>query len=338
MQRLDDKTKRIVAIILMFVFFLGGSRLSKYVVEKREAAAEDEYPMSRDVYLLDTYCQLTVYEGGGSEALAAAVDALNRYDDIMNYSKEGSDIYNINHRDSDTVSIDPDTAEMLRMSRELCVETGEVLEPAIRPVTELWDFKEEKKVPEAAKIEEALTRIKSLKWYVEGDTFTAEDPDVQIDVGAVAKGFIADKVKTVMKENGVSSGIINLGGNVLCIGERPDNTAFTVAVKDPQNESGYSNVLELNDLSAVTAGAYERCFEENGVRYHHIIDPKTGYSAQTGLESVTVVGPVSAICDGLSTSLFIMGEDKGKDFIEQYNAAHKTDYAAYFLKEEAEQN
>ena len=318
MQRLDDKTKRIVAIILMFVFFLGGSGLSKYVIEKREAAAEDEYPMSRDVYLLDTYCQLTVYEGGGKEALEAAVDALNRYDDIMNYSKEGSDIYNINHRDSDTVSIDPDTAEMLRMSRELCVETEGVLE--------------------ASKIEEALTRIKSLKWYIEGDTFTAEDPDVLIDVGAVAKGFIADKVKTVMKENGVSSGIINLGGNVLCIGERPDNTAFTVAVKDPQNESGYSNVLELNDLSAVTAGAYERCFEENGVRYHHIIDPKTGYSAQTGLESVTVVGPVSAICDGLSTSLFIMGEDKGKEFIEQYNVEHKTDYAAYFLKEEAEQN
>ena len=326
--------KRIIGIILMFVFFLGGSALSKYVVAQREAAAENEYPMSRDVYLLDTYCQLTTYEGGGQEALSAAVDALNDYDDTMNYSKEGSDIYNINHRSSDRVEISADTAEMLELARELCVETNGVLEPAIRPVTSLWDFKEEKKVPDEAKLKEALSKVKSLAWHIEGTEFVAEDEDVLIDVGAIAKGFIADKIKTVMKDNGVTSGIINLGGNVLCIGERPDGTPFSIGVTDPGSEEGYSAALELNDISAVTAGAYERYFIEDGVRYHHIIDPKTGYPAKTGLESVTIVGPVSGICDGLSTSIFIMGKEAGTKFLESYNKAHGTAYEVYFLDEE----
>ncbi len=326
--------KRIIAIVLMFVFFLGGSALSKYVTEQRKAAAENEYPMTRDVYLLDTYCQLTSYEGGGQEALSKAVEALNHYDDIMNYSKEGSDIYNINHRDGERVSIDKDTADMLRLARELCIETDGVLEPAIRPVTKLWDFKDVKKVPDAQAISQALTKVKSLAWDIEGDEFVAADMDVRIDVGAIAKGYIADRIKEVMLDNGVSSGIINLGGNVLCIGARPDGTFFSVAISDPGSEDGYFMALELNDVSAVTAGAYERCFVEDGIRYHHIIDPATGYSARTGLESVTVVGPVSAICDGLSTSIFIMGEDKGRKFLESYNTRHGTDYIAYFLPEE----
>lgn len=326
--------KRIAAIILMFVFFLGGSALSKYVIKQREAAAENEYPMTRDVYLLDTYCQLTSYEGGGQEALSKAVEALNHYDDIMNYSKEGSDIYNINHREQEHVRIDHDTAEMLILARELCIETDGILEPAIRPVTSLWDFKEEKKVPDADALSQALTKVKSLAWDIEGDEFVAADTDVRIDVGAIAKGYIADRIKEVMIDNGVSSGIINLGGNVLCIGGRPDGTPFSVAISDPGSEDGYFMALELNDTSAVTAGAYERYFIEDGVRYHHIIDPETGYPARTGLESVTVVGSVSAVCDGLSTSLFIMGEDKGRKFLESYNARHGTDYEAYFLHEE----
>ncbi len=326
--------KRIAAIALMCVFFLGGSALSKYVVEQRKAAAQNEYPMTRDVYLLDTYCQLTSYEGGGQEALSKAVDALNHYDDIMNYSKEGSDIYNINHREQERVTIDHDTADMLKLARELCIETDGVLEPAIRPVTELWDFKEVKKVPDEDSLSLALTKVKSLAWDIEGDEFVAADEDVRIDVGAIAKGYIADRIKEVMHDNGVSSGIINLGGNVLCIGTRPDGTPFSVGITDPGSEEGYFMALELDDTSAVTAGAYERYFVEDGIRYHHIIDPRTGYSARSGLESVTVVGPVSAICDGLSTSIFIMGEDKGRQFLESYNTSHDTDYEAYFLAEE----
>ena len=262
------------------------------------------------------------------------MDALNHYDELLNYAREGSDIWRINHRSSDTVEIDPDTAALLTLMREFCVETGGVLEPAIRPVTELWDFKQEKRIPMAEALEKALGEVASLAWTIEDGSFVASDSRVRLDVGAVAKGFIADRVKDVMQAEGVSSCIINLGGNVLCIGCRPDGRPFSVGVMDPGDESSYAFALELNDLSAVTAGAYERCFYVDGVRYHHIIDPETGYSARTGLESVTVTGPVSAVCDALSTTLFIMGEERGRAFLEEYNRAHGAEYAAYFLKEE----
>ena len=323
--------KRTAAIILLFIFFFAGRGLTGLVLEKEKA--ENEYPMSTDIYLLDTYCVLTVYEGGGREALSEAVQALNKYDALMNFNREESDIYKINHRSTDRVSISDDTAGMLGLAREFCAETGGVFEPAIKPVTELWDFKEEKKVPEPSALEAALKKVGSLKWDIEGNEFVAYDKEVKIDAGAIAKGFIADRIREVMIKSGVTSGIINLGGNVLCIGKRPDGSPFSVAIRDPGDENGYAFALELEDLSAVTAGAYERCFVQDGVRYHHIIDPSTGFPARTGLESVSVTGPVSAVCDALSTSLFIMGEDRGKAFLDGYNEAHGGGYSAYFLDE-----
>ncbi|MDO4962374.1 MAG: FAD:protein FMN transferase, partial [Eubacteriales bacterium] len=308
----ESKRNRILAVILLFVFFIGGQQLTKLELSRRAAKAADAYPISRDVFLLDTYCSLTTYEGGGKEALSAAVEALNKYDDMINFSKEGSDIYRINHRETSEVDISEETAEILLLEREFCELTGGVLEPAIKPVTELWDFKEEKKVPDEKELKSALSKVKSLKWDVSDGKFIAYDADVRLDVGASAKGFIADKIKEVLIENGVTSGIINLGGNVLCIGHKPDGGLFSVAVYDPEHEDSYAFSMEIDDTSVVTAGAYERYFIEDGIRYHHIIDPSTGFPAQTGLESVTIVGPESGICDCLSTSLFIMGEERGK--------------------------
>ncbi len=332
----DKNKKRIIAVVLLFVFFLAGRQLTNMELQRRQNAGND-YPMSRDLYLLDTYCMITSYEGGGKEALAAAADALDAYDAMMNYNREGSDIYKINHRTSDRVEVSEDTAKLLMLCREFCEESGGILEPAIRPVTSLWDFKEEKKVPEEAELKEALGKVRSLQWTVEGNEFVALDEEVRIDVGAVAKGFIADRVKEVMLENGITSGIINLGGNVLCIGKRPDGKPFSIGVRDPEDEKGYAFALESDDGSVVTAGAYERSFIEDGVRYHHILDPATGYPARTGLESVTVTGPESAVCDGLSTTLFIMGEEKGREFLDSYNQEHGTAYQGYFLNEKAGQ-
>ena len=330
---MDRERKRFLGILLLILFFIGAKMLTGMVLEQRAAAKNGEYPMSRDVYLLDTYCTLTVYEGGGSEALDAAVDALNRYDDLFNYSKEGSDLWKINHRTEDRVEIAPETLEMLTLARSMCESSGGILEPAIRPVTELWDFKDKKQVPEEAVIREALGRVKSLQWDLEDGAFTAYDKDVRIDAGAIAKGYIADLIKKDMKDHGVTSGIINLGGNVLCIGHRPDGSPFSVGVMDPGSKDGYWMALDIDDISAVTAGAYERCFEQDGIRYHHIIDPATGYPARSGLESVTVTGPVSAVCDGLSTTLFILGEEKGKAFLERWNQENSSSYEAYFLHE-----
>ena len=311
---------------------------------------EDSYPMSRDLYLLDTFCQLTVYEGGGKEALDVAAAKLEDLDALLDYNKESSDLWRINNRTEEKVPISEDTAKLLLISEEISDLSDGALEPAIRPVTWLWDFKEEKKVPSKEDLEKALSEVVPGAWHVEEEAsdgsssgtagsgsgkwfFVAEDPRVRIDVGAVAKGFVADRIGDVMRESGVTSAIINLGGNVLCVGEKPGGIPFKIAVRDPRIKSGYGEqIFELKDSSAVTAGTYERSFEENGITYHHILDPKTGMPVQNGLISVTVTGPESAICDALCTAIFVKGETDGKALLERYNEENGTHYEVYFLK------
>ncbi len=308
------------------------------------AAARDKYPMSRDLYLLDTFCQLTIYEGGGKAALDTAADALGRYDALFDYNNESSDIYRINHRTGDRVEIDADTAALLQLSEEICGISEGAFEPAIRPVTWLWDFKEEKKVPDADALEKALSQVVHGAWHVESEDaddpssedgkwyFVAEDPRVLIDVGAVAKGFVADRLRDVMLAQDVRSAIINLGGNVLCIGRKPDGSPFKIAIRDPRTESGYEEVLEIEDCSAVTAGIYERYFEQDGIVYHHILDPESGMPVQNGLLSVTVTGPSSGVCDALCTAIFVKGESEGKALLESYNDTEESDYRVYFIR------
>lgn len=331
--RLSWRGQAIVSVIIAVIVLLSafGPRLRGFFDND---GVKEGYPVTRNVFLLDTFCQLTIYDGGGEEAMASAVDRLNHYDDIFNKSKDTSDIYRINHRETDRVSIDTDTAEMLNIAREVCEETGGVLEPAIEPVSGLWDFKEDKKVPDKEVLNKALEKVKSLEWDIEGSEFAAYDDDVRIDIGAFAKGYIADRIKEDMLQNGVTSAIINLGGNVLCIGTMPDGRPFKIAIEAPGKQVREYDVVEIDDDSIVTAGIYERSFEEDGVLYHHILDPDTGYPVQNDLESVSVIGHESVICDALCTSIFIMGEAEGTEFIRAYNDKHGTEYEAVFLRKD----
>lgn len=333
-KKFTNKQQAVVSVLIA-LFVLAAIFCTTKRPKSAASVSPEGYPISRDVFLLDTFCEITIYEGGCNEALDAAIDALNSYDDLFNKSKPDSDISRINNRSSDTVAVSHDTAVMLDTAHDICKESGGCLEPAIKPVTDLWDFKEKKEVPDEARLKEALGRVKSLAWEADPDTdtFTAYDSDVSIDIGSFAKGFVADRIKAVLKDSGVKSAIINLGGNVLCIGSRPDGEPFRIAVKEPgKQESEYSHVIDADDISVVTAGIYERYFEKDGVHYHHIIDPSTGYPVQNELESVTVYGSESVICDALCTAVFVMGEDKGQDFLTEYNSAHGTDYKAVFLK------
>ncbi len=326
----DDR--RLISLLILAAaaactFFICGCTS---VAGKR--AETDAYPMTRDTFLLDTFCELTIYAGGGEEAMDAAMEALGSYDALLDYNKEDSDLYRINHRTSDRVEIDPETADLLETAAEFRTLSGGALEPAIRPVTLLWDFKEKKEVPAAEDLKKALGEVAGGGWHVEKDpaVFVADDARARIDVGAVAKGFIADRIKETMLEHGVSSAIVNLGGNVQCIGKKPDGSPFRIAIRDPRSDDGYGQVLELDDCSAVTAGIYERCFEKDGVTYHHILDPVTGMPVQNGLFSVTVTGPSSACCDAMCTAAFVLGREDGEAMIRAYNESRGTEYSVYF--------
>lgn len=301
-------------------------------------ARKNAQPVTADVFFLDTYCTMTVYKGGDKDVLPAAKEELKRYDALFNAESESSDIYRINHRSSDTVPISEETAEMLSMAYEVQKCSGGALWMGIRPLTELWDIKNRKSRPSDDEIRKALRLSEEATFEIEGPgpegwVFRAGNEGTMIEAGAFAKGYIADRLKELFIEKGVRSAIIDLGGNVHTVGENTDGTPFRIGIKDPEGAGSYQYILEVTDESVVTAGSYERYFEENGIRYHHILDPKTGCPADTGLSSVTVKGPSSFVCDALATACFVLGEEEGRALMEKYNSENGTGYEGIFIKE-----
>ena len=152
---------------------------------------------------------------------------------------------------------------------------------------------------------------------------------MKIDLGGIAKGYTSSRIMDIYKENGISSGLVNLGGNVQALGTKTDGTKWKIAVQSPDDTEDYLGILSVQDKAVITSGGYERYFEQDGVTYHHIIDPKTGYPAESGLVSVTIVSKDGTLADGLSTSLFIMGEEKAADFWRK----HKDDFDAILMSD-----
>ena len=195
------------------------------------------------------------------------------------------------------------------------------------PVMDAWGVTGDSfRVPEQAELDALLRRVNSgeIQMQAESTESVALGEGQAIDLGGIAKGYTSDLVEQTLRANGVESGKISLGGNVFVLGTKPDGSDWRVGIKDPQNEEALAVILPLRDAYAITSGGYERYFEENGKTYHHIIDPATGYPADNGLLSVTVVakanGPDAsgagngAMCDAFSTALFVMGEEKALDF------------------------
>lgn len=186
-------------------------------------------------------------------------------------------------------------------------------------MTSLWDFTaEDPKVPDDAAIQKALPLCSSDGVTIDGQDITLPSDDIQFDVGAIAKGYIADRMKDLLVKKGVKSAIINLGGNVLCIGSKPDGTPFKVGIQKPfadRNET--EAVMDITGKSVVSSGIYERCFKQNGKLYHHILNPKTGYPYDNSLISVTIISDQSVDGDALSTTCFALGLEDGLKFAEK---------------------
>ena len=299
-------------------------------------------PVIKDVYALDTFCAITVYAGNGdlSEAADRAAMVLRRYDALFDANREGSDIWNINHRSEAQVRISAETADMLTQAKEMETFTGGALWPGIRPLTKLWDIKNRTTVPKGSEVADALHKSQNASWEIRGAEvsggeayFAAGNEETEIDPGAFAKGYIADRMKEELVSAGVTSAIIDLGGNIQTVGKNTDGTPFRIGVKDPSGKEAAVTALEADDISVVTAGTYERYFEADGVRYHHILDPDTGYPARSGLASVTVSGPSSFVCDCLATAALVLGRDKAEAMLSAWNAAHQTDYKAFYIEE-----
>lgn len=323
--------------------YKGGDSAETGSSSVKEGSGEDgdeEYPMSRDAFLLDTYCTISIYEGGGSQALEEALEQLELYDRLFSPEGEDSDISRINNRQEYSLQIDPETAELFESVDSVYESAEGDFEIGIGALTDLWDIKERTEPPNVSEIDEARKQVFYKGFQIERREdgscwFISSLKDIKVDVGAFAKGYIADRLKDILMDSGVSSAIINLGGNVLCFGKDRDGDSFKVGVRYPEHLSDeIAFTVEADDISVVTAGTYERYFEYEGRRYHHILDPATGYPADSDLCSVTVAGESSALCDALCTTLLIKGRDEGESWLRKYNQDNKTSYEAWFIDED----
>lgn len=297
-------------------------------------------PISISSIKLNTAVQITIYDSQDKALLNDCLALCDKYELIFSRTNEKSELYKLNHRKdvsdgdfstdgqttpypvsgtADTWHISEDLAALLSEGLDITRESDGAFDIAIAPLTSLWDFTaEDPEVPDDAAIQKALPLCSSDGVTIDGQDITLPSDDIQFDVGAIAKGYIADRLKDFLIKKGVKSAIINLGGNVLCIGSKPDGTPFKIGIQKPfadRNET--EAVMDITGKSVVSSGIYERCFKQDGKLYHHILNPQTGYPYDNGLISVTIISDQSVDGDALSTTCFALGLEDGLKFAEK---------------------
>lgn len=271
---------------------------------------------SQDIFAMDTYMTVTAYGEKCTEAVQAAVDEINRLDDLWSVGNSESEISILNENGS--VILSDETYTVVKEALELYDSTGGLFDITVYPLMVEWGFTtEDYKVPTDEKIKELLklTGIDKINLDDETHQITLAT-GTQIDLGGIAKGYTSAKIMDIFSEYGIVSGLVSLGGNVQLYGTKVDGSDWRVGVENPDNTikalstSDYIGVVQISDKALITSGGYQRYFiDENGEKHHHIIDPRTGSPSNSGLISVTIVSDDGLLADGLSTSLFIMGKD-----------------------------
>lgn len=243
------------------------------------------------LFVFDTVCDIKLF-CTPSEFKAARESVVGVFQDIQEkFSPDAPDISS------------PLVLDLFRTAKKIHEDSDGVFDITVKPLSRLWGFLNDSRyVPTPAQVREALGRVGMDRVNAEGARLVLP-PGMGLDWGGIAKGLAVDLAVRALKVRGIARGFINAGGDLYCWGKNPENGPWQVGVRHPRQE-GFLGILSLSDTGAATSGDYQRYFESEGVRYHHIFDPKTGYPAR-GKQSVTVVGPQAAVCDALSTALFV---------------------------------
>ena len=279
-------------------------------------ASAEEKKQSAVGFYLDTVITLTAYVEDVS-VLTDALEECGRYEALLSRTLEGSDVWKLNHAQGQPVQVSKDTLTILEAARAISERTGGAFDITIAPASTLWDFTSgAKQLPDAQALEAAAARIDYTKVEVDGDTVTLPE-GMMIDLGGIAKGYIADRVKAYLMARGVENAILSFGGNIVAIGQKPDGSPWKVGIQDIDRPTGeYMLVAKNFGGSTVTSGIYERGFELDGVYYHHILSTETGWPVENELASVTIFSENSMEGDALATAAFALGTEQGAALIE----------------------
>lgn len=282
----------------------------------------------KTIYAMDTVMCIRAYGEHAEAGIRNAEDIIFSLDNRFSVTNPDSEISRLN-KSGTLTGASEDLVKILSVAESACKDTDGAFNICIYPILRAWGFTTGTyHVPDSETLTELLTHIQNANITTD-DSNISLYPGTEIDLGGIAKGYACGAAAQALQNAGVTSALLDLGGNIQAIGQKPDGSPWHVAVRDPQSDGSICTVAAQN-ISLVTSGSYQRYFEENGVRYHHIIDPKTGQPAQSGLLSVTIVCADPTLADALSTALFVMGEDSALDYWHSCDAR----FEAIFVTED----
>lgn len=318
--------KIIIPFAGLYKYAIGFLLIASLIITQTSCSRSIQ-PISSDNYFLDTTCTLTIYDMDGSldedetqKVFDKAWDTCRRLDKTLSRTVDASDVSKINNADGQWVEVSDDTLAVIKAGLRYAELSDGGFDITVGTVTDLWDYHSDNPVvPSQETINEALSHVDYHNVQIDGHRVRLLDPDTRIDLGGIAKGYVADRVADVMMDSGVTSGIVNLGGNVVTIGTKPSEDGFKVGIEKPYSDrtENIGSVISSNQ-TIVTSGVYERQFEVDGRIYHHILSTTTGYPVTTDLDAVSLVAGIghSMDADALSTICLIKGSKEGKKFIE----------------------
>lgn len=265
----------------------------------------------------DTIVQIEAW-GATDDIMEHCKELCEYYEGLFSATIDTSEVSEINQAEGKPVTVSPETAELISKGIEYGRLSNGRFDVTIAPASSLWNFTDntENTIPDPEKLDEAVSHIDYSCIQIEGNTVTLTDPEARIDLGGIAKGYIADRLKEYLISEGIEHALIDLGGNMLTLGGRYDGSAFRIGIQRPFAETGtVMAAVSVRDKSVVSSGDYERYFEKDGVVYHHILDPDTGYPVQNDLDQVTIISDESVDGDALSTTCFTLGLEDGMKLI-----------------------
>lgn len=295
----------LIMILLLSAFYIYASRHSK-----------GKKPITDTQFALNTVITITLYDTQDTSILDGAFELCRNYENVFSRTLESSELYQLNHSDKKTFTVSSDLASLISTGLTYSNLSKGAFDISIAPVSQLWDFTADSpKVPSSTDITANLPYVGYQNFTLNGTTLTRNSTHNQLDLGAIAKGYIADRIKDYLLSNTVKSAIINLGGNILCVGSK-EGAPFNIGVQAPFRERSQTIAsLQISDRSIVTSGIYERYFTKGEKLYHHILNPKTGYSYENDLIAVTILSDDSVTGDALSTTCFALGYEDALTYL-----------------------
>lgn len=285
-------------------------------------AADAGEKATREFFAMDTYISLSAYGPDAEAGLDAAEEEIHRLEAVLTTESEDSEVGRLNAKGTGVLG--EDGIALMRKALMVHDMTDGAFDITVYPLMRLWGFPSKMYyVPTDEEIAEKLPLVGSeqITFDEESGETAFSKTKMAIDFGGIAKGYASAKAVQKLREAGISSALVNLGGNVQALGGKPGGKPFRVAIENPEEDGAYLGILAVTDLAVITSGDYERFFEKDGQIYHHILDPATGRPAESGLHSVTVVCSDGVMADALSTAIFVMGEEKAASFWRENSPA-----------------